>query len=447
MEKKRKLSLSFKFFVTIMLMGLLISILIILIGHRIYYKQIVEQYEKKGTVLINTAAKDVDWDKIDYYMETLEEDEEYNKTLESMRLLSEGAGATYLYVFVPDENGSTYIFDTDNTDNRCELGYYMEWYDSFNKYRKQLAAGKPFGPIASDEEYGELLSIYLPFYNSDKQFVGYLGVDYSMEHIMSQQREFTIELIIASLIISVFMTLAFIKLFRHMVLDPIDKISFAAKRFAIIDDDGAEANSSIESLEINTNDELQTLAETIKSMDNKIQEYIENLQIVTQKAETDSLTGLSNRLTFVQRVKNYLTNTDNCERSIFLMIDIDYFKRINDNWGHDIGDKVIKEFADVIKANFCNTDFVARMGGDEFTVFSMGNWSEKDIQKRVESIRKGIKSIDVIDDYEITASIGIALAADNVKSYRRYYTESDIALYDAKEAGRNRYVIRKIKND
>ncbi len=447
MKKKKKISLGLKFSITIMLMGILIGVLVILIGYRTYYKQMIYQYEMQGNILINTAAQYVDWDKIDYYLETQDEDEEYVRTLENMRLLNKGAGSMYLFVFVPDEDGAIYVFDTDESEDRCELGYYWEWYDGFNKYKKQLAAGRPFGPITSDEEYGWLLSIYLPFYNSDKQFAGYLGVDYSVEHIMNEQWDFMRNLIIPSALITIFMTLVFMKLFHRMVLDPIDKISVAARHFAIGGGDSGVDASSIEDLEIDTSDELQTLAETLKSMDIKIQEYVENLEIVTQKAETDSLTGLLNRLTFVQKVKNSLANSNDCENSIFLMIDIDYFKRINDNWGHDTGDKVIKEFADVIKANFCNTDFVARMGGDEFTVFSIGNWSEKDIHKRIESIRKGIKAIDIIEDYEITASIGIGLAADNVKSYRRYYTESDIALYDAKEAGRNRYVIREIKND
>jgi len=441
MRNKPKLPLSIKFSATIMLMSLLTGVLITIGGYRVYYDQMLQRYAERGEELVRTAAEKVNWDKIDYYLETLEEDVEYQRTLEELRLLNRGGGSEYLYVLVPHEDGAYYVYDTDETDEQMELGYYWELYEDFVQYEDDLKGGKALGPLVSDEEYGRLLSFYIPFEDSNGEFAGYLGVDYSIDHILDEQWQFMRSLIVAAFFIAVAMTIVFYLLFRRMVLKPVDQIASAANSF--IDDDNGQImdENSITKLSVNTRDELQSLSESLKSMENKIQGYILNLEIATRKAETDPLTGLLNREAFERSVKIALEKGNNHKDSFFMMIDLDHFKEINDRYGHAVGDDVIKDSAKAIMKCFRSGDMVARKGGDEFAVYCEGVKNYAEVERRARAICEAIRKVEMKTGVKITASVGIAIASDNAWEYRRLYSEADEALYDAKDAGRDGYVI------
>jgi diguanylate cyclase (GGDEF)-like protein/PAS domain S-box-containing protein len=157
----------------------------------------------------------------------------------------------------------------------------------------------------------------------------------------------------------------------------------------------------------------------------------------------DSLTGLPNRLFFNKKFniakEKFLQNKDGLA---LIILDIDYFKLINDNYGHDIGDSVIKEFSNRIKQSVREIDTVARLGGDEFIVLLPEIQSSENVFKIAESIKKNIGNPWNINDEElrITTSMGITMASLSKDfSNTTLMKQADIALYSVKEGGRNAY--------
>ncbi len=165
------------------------------------------------------------------------------------------------------------------------------------------------------------------------------------------------------------------------------------------------------------------------------------LRDVTHKAETDGLTGLWNRGTFQHMVENHLNGDEN-PTGAFMMIDVDFFKSVNDLCGHHEGDNVLKACADAMRDVCRDSDFTGRMGGDEFTVFCRGIKDSASAVRKAAQISKAWKAIVPKGSRRpITASIGIALAPKHGESFKELYLNADSALYAAKEQGRDRTVI------
>jgi diguanylate cyclase (GGDEF)-like protein len=171
-----------------------------------------------------------------------------------------------------------------------------------------------------------------------------------------------------------------------------------------------------------------------------LEEVLSKVEIL---AITDPLTDLFNRRHFetalekeFKRTKRYHSPTS-C-----MMIDIDHFKKINDEYGHHTGDEVLKEIAKIIKTSLREIDTVARWGGEEFIVLLPETTKEnafKAASRILESIT-GLKFSGV--SRQLTVSIGIASIPDpSIDSIEKLIQVSDLALYEAKEKGRNRAVI------
>lgn len=441
MKNKNRSSLTFKLSINVLLMSLTIGIFISYFGYRIYYKEMINHYYNLGETLINTSSKLVDWDKIDYYLETLDKDEQYNEVMEELRILNAASDAEYLYVLVPKDNGAVYVFDTDESKERCELGYYWEWYEDFVSYEDELNRGEAVGPILTDEDYGWLLSIYLPFNDTNGEFAGYLGVDYSVDHMMNQLWSFMYRLITAAILISIFLAVVSFILFSKIVIKPINKLANAANAFVVGD---SEYTNSIEQLSIRSNDELGELEDALKAMDQRIKEYITSLKIVTHKAEIDSMTQLYNRGSFEKKVNQTLMEKNDVN-SIFFIIDIDSFKSVNDNYGHDIGDKVIKDFSSILRFHIRHDAIVGRLGGDEFGIFVQGDWPQEAIEKEASDLLEEFSNISRFYDFNISASMGVCIGNGKNMDFHKLYKTADEALYQVKDSGKSNYVFKTYK--
>ncbi|KDC51479.1 diguanylate cyclase [Pseudoalteromonas fuliginea] len=148
----------------------------------------------------------------------------------------------------------------------------------------------------------------------------------------------------------------------------------------------------------------------------------------------DDLTNVHNRRCFYRYVKNVTTPA-----YTLLIIDIDHFKSINDDFGHDMGDKILKEFAYKVNALFDDTSIFARIGGEEFAgYFPPSNIN--DVTDFSQTILELAHTINVKNDRFITVSIGIAQRIER-ELFDEVMKRADLALYKAKETGRNRYVV------
>ena len=161
--------------------------------------------------------------------------------------------------------------------------------------------------------------------------------------------------------------------------------------------------------------------------------HIENLNIQTM---TDPLTGVKNRLAFDRIIEEEIVRDIRYKRSLSLAIlDIDFLKNINDTFGHNRGDDIIKNVAREISCTVRQTDCICRLGGDEFAIIFIETDLEK--AKRVgEEICKRISQIHILGTTKVTVSIGIA-KLDTNDNKDTLYKRADEALYLSKKQGRN----------
>ena len=179
----------------------------------------------------------------------------------------------------------------------------------------------------------------------------------------------------------------------------------------------------------------------------KFEELKKAKKLLLKKSQLDALTGMYNREAGEILVKEYLNAKPVNLYSAFAIIDIDYFKQVNDRLGHQIGDDVLKEFALILKEVFAFKDIICRLGGDEFVVF-MKEIEEADIdviRERLEILCKAMnKDIEYNNiKQEISISIGCVIT-NKYTDFNELYKQADELLYKVKYNGKNGF---KIKND
>ncbi len=166
---------------------------------------------------------------------------------------------------------------------------------------------------------------------------------------------------------------------------------------------------------------------------------------LTQLALHDALTGLPNRANFEQHVEDAFARLRRSGGRLALMLmDVDRFKRVNDSLGHAAGDLLLVTFAKRLKSAVRESDFVARFGGDEFTIVTEGLRGTEDATAIAEKVLAAMRDPLDVDGTTLkaSASIGIALYSDG-DTPKTLMHRADVALYEAKGAGRARYFLER----
>lgn len=162
-------------------------------------------------------------------------------------------------------------------------------------------------------------------------------------------------------------------------------------------------------------------------------------------ANSDSLTGLYNRKHTEDMIRGCLQGDSGGEGKVraFLLIDIDFFKEINDQYGHAAGDEVLRQVGASLKTMFKKDGIVGRIGGDEFVVFIKESESPEDVEIKTAKIPPLFRSLNIpeLQGKTLTCSIGVAYAPFHAQDYLDLYKCADIAMYETKEKGRNGYTI------
>ena len=185
---------------------------------------------------------------------------------------------------------------------------------------------------------------------------------------------------------------------------------------------------------------LHSLAERVAHMEQEAQGYREHLEEQRQKALIDPLTGLPNRAAWSERLEDEVKQWQQHGNTLLLaMFDLDHFKRINDNYGHLAGDKVLKIIAGVLRKRLRGTDFIARFGGEEFVLLMPSTVPAAGL-KLLENLRASIEACPFHfkgEPVTITISMGMTALRPGEQSDQAL-KRADQALYRAKNAGRNR---------
>lgn len=175
---------------------------------------------------------------------------------------------------------------------------------------------------------------------------------------------------------------------------------------------------------------LQTLTESLSARSETL-EY---------EALTDGLTGMHNRRYFDDAMNEYLEQFRRIDKPVGLMIlDLDHFKKVNDTYGHDAGDEVLRQVARCLHEFTRYHDVVARLGGEEFAVVAP-NMNKESLFKLADRIRQAVSNLNIRAGnvhLRVTMSIGLAIW-DHRETSEDLYKRADMQLYQAKRSGRNR---------
>ena len=182
----------------------------------------------------------------------------------------------------------------------------------------------------------------------------------------------------------------------------------------------------------------------LTALSNQIAICIENNRLynkIKENSQKDFLTGLFTRNYFFSVIKEKIKNCG-CGFAI-IMVDVDNFKRFNDNFGHQYGDVVLKTVSGIIKNSLRKEDLVARYGGEEIIIYMYDIKGTLDVYNRMTVIRKRIE--DELIEYNensshVTVSMGISISSNNAESIEDMIRKADVNLYKAKNTGKNKVV-------
>ena len=162
-------------------------------------------------------------------------------------------------------------------------------------------------------------------------------------------------------------------------------------------------------------------------------------------ATLDALTGLNNRRQFEIRLKQEVANAARNKKTLCcIMLDIDYFKKVNDTWGHSAGDCILKNVAKVVANELREYDIASRYGGEEFCIL-LPDTKLREATFVAQRLRFAVENTDEVlggDTLKVTISVGVSeFEISQAKTPQKLHQNADIALYEAKKRGRNRVVV------
>jgi len=200
--------------------------------------------------------------------------------------------------------------------------------------------------------------------------------------------------------------------------------------------------------------EEQTITPILDEDDEKIKYFVSTSRDITQQvkmqeklntlATKDTLTGIKNRYSTNAEIDNEIKRVKRYGGSFYLMmIDIDFFKKVNYTYGHDVGDYVLKKFSSIVSDSIRDTDIFGRWGGEEFMLITP-NQNLKGAMILAEKIRKNVENFEFKKVKHITISIGVTVFNSSANK-EELLKKVDESLYKAKTSGRNRTIFQKIQ--
>lgn len=231
----------------------------------------------------------------------------------------------------------------------------------------------------------------------------------------------------------------------------LDKYTFGQKWVSNMYNAQDKSSKSVNKVKIYSQvDELEHYFQIKASKLQGSKEYIVNFTDISflekekdsleKSADYDPLTKIYNRVKIMKVFEDLKYSSKHNELISLVLFDIDKFKSINDTYGHNIGDKVLVELASVVKSMLRKEDFIARWGGEEFIILFSNTPVEK-ARKITERIRAAVESYPFETVKKVTCSFGIT-EFSNSDNQVNFLERADQALYEAKESGRNRVIVK-----
>lgn len=226
--------------------------------------------------------------------------------------------------------------------------------------------------------------------------------------------------------------------FERMIGDVYSKCGFREEELRIID---ASDKYSWYSMKITTLSDTGTTPARIIGNISNIDSLKKSTIKLENQAQTDLLTNCYNRETSLAIIRNIIENKTEDALSALIVIDIDRFRDINDEYGHEVGDELLKLAAQMLKSQVRATDIVGRIGDDEFIVFLRDCSTVSQIVSKIESFIDKAHQLNAKGYNRVTLSIGAAMYPANSRDYDELYDMADKAVYISKTTGCDKYTM------
>jgi len=284
-------------------------------------------------------------------------------------------------------------------------------------------------------EYGGWLAYsYISIKNSKGEVVAFAGADKDMSDINDNIKKIKTKLLLASILFFIIVFLLMTYLIREILISPIAKIIDAANDFHLL-------GVSFKKLGSTHLKEYDALIDSFRNMESKINIAITN-------SYTDELTKLNNRYFFKLSLENILEPVCDEKKIAFLIIDLDSFKQINDTYGHEKGDFVLRSTGIILKQVFGDLPgVVVRLGGDEFAVCLDNIGNRQIVEDKCKILKEELSQITYAENKTgVSISIGIIITkfSKTPPIYAEIFSAADNNLYKVKAKGKNGYVISEI---
>jgi two-component system, cell cycle response regulator len=316
------------------------------------------------------------------------------------------------------------------------IGIQREWQETKGK-RRQLATDLTSANRASQQRLRSQINQHLEIAIDDIRRLNKLLTNFQMIDNQNRATEIKQQVRSATILtgmVTIFMGMGSAYFLARSILKPLRQLNVGVARFG----EGELSHR----IHLETSDELEQLAATINWMAENLEK---NQQALTELATMDVLTGVFNRREFNRRLTIEIERSRREGHSVsLLMVDIDYFKKINDTYGHQSGDDALRHVSALIKAEVRPGDLPARYGGEEFAVI-LPYADSNDAFVVAERLRSLIAAQDIaIQDgltIKATASLGCSTFPTDAETEEALMAEADAALYRAKRGGRNQVCI------
>lgn len=474
-----KFSLRFKTLALIIVFAIIIGVVTMVVSARVIANMTEREYKSHAEQIVWTVAKSIDASEFDRLKEkileiydysktkvgswdwgsdafyeylgqydSIYENEDYKALLSYLQDVTKANDVESLYLMLLDKQNKYAIYVVDSADvDPCPPGCIDEIYD-FNNYILENPMDGMHPYITNTDEYGWLVTAGAPVFLDSGEFVGLVLADISMQEERNNESHYLSRLLIfllASIILIVLISSVFIE---FSLIRPLYKITKAAKDYC--NENITKEHNNFASIRIRTHDEIEELANSMKHMENDINEQMANListnnelvrsrrvvNEMTQLANKDALTGLKNKTAYNKQVKLLEDDILNGKRKFgIVMIDLNDLKKINDTYGHEHGDEAILLLSQTICSVFVHSP-VFRLGGDEFVVVIKNNDYEK-VEELVKEFRNKTLELKIDETsgewLRISAAIGYAKYEDDIdKGVNDVYNRADDKMYKNK---------------
>ncbi len=289
----RKWSLRSKLVLVLVITSMMLMVTAICISLLLFREYTIEQHTKMAKGITELEADVLDPERVDEYIERGEAAEGYGKIKEKLyKIRNSSPDVKYVYIYQIREDGCHVVFDLDTEEvEGSAAGDVIPFDESFMDLVPDLLAGKEIEPRISNDTFGWLLTVYHPVYNAAGRCVCYTCADISMSDLRVYTVNFLVKLITLFLGVFILVLTGSLWLAEYHMILPINSMAFCAKEFAYSDDAGEGNLEKIESLRIQTGDEVENLYDAFTKMTKDSVSYVEDIKKHTATIE-DMQSGL-----------------------------------------------------------------------------------------------------------------------------------------------------------